>query len=149
MKDTSGRIGTFPSRTDGWLALLLFAAAAVEVIAAVALIAAGPASVWSGRVLPSVIGWTLFGTGYRVDGTDLVIHSGPFRRRVSIASIASVAPTHSVNAALALSTTRLDLSCSGPDRHVLVSPREPAAFIAALRAVKPSIIAVGGEPARA
>lgn len=148
--------GTFPSRKDAWLVVVLSVAASIEVIAAAALATVGPASVWSGRLLPFllvasavVIVWSLFGTEYRVDGADLVIRSGPFRTRVPIASIASIAPTHSVNAALALSTTRLDLCCANPDKHVLVSPKEPAAFIGALRGVKPTITVVGDEPARA
>jgi hypothetical protein len=95
-----------------------------------------------------LIVWSLFGTAYRIEGTDLVICSGPFRTHVPIASIASVAPTHSVNAALALSTTRLDLRCANPDRHVLVSPKTPEEFIGALRNVKPTIAVVGEVSAR-
>ena len=156
MEETKRRIDTFPSRKDGWLVLVLSVTAAIEAIAAVALITIGPASVWSGRILPFllvaaavVIVWSLFGTAYRVEGTDLVIRSGLFRTRVPIASISSVAPTHSVNAALALSTTRLDLCCTNPKKHVLISPQEPAAFIGALRGVKPTITVVGDEPAHA
>ena len=156
MEDNKRRTGTFPSRKDAWLVLVLSVTAAMEVIAAVALVTVGPATVWSGRLLPSllvasavVIVWSLFGTAYRVEGADLVIRSGPFRTRVPIASIASVAPTHSINASLALSTTRLDLYCVNPEKHVLVSPKEPAAFIGALRVVKPTITVVGDEPAHA
>lgn len=156
MERSDQRIGAFPSRRDGWLVWVLFVSATIEVIGAVALVTVGPASVWSGRILPfllvasaAVIVWSLFGTAYRVEGADLVIRSGPFRTRVPIASIASVAPTHSVNAALALSTSRLDLCCADPQRHVLVSPKEPAAFIGALRGVNPTITVVGDEPAHA
>ena len=52
MEETKRRIDTFPSRKDGWLVLVLSVTAAIEVIAAVALITVGPASVWSGRILP-------------------------------------------------------------------------------------------------
>jgi hypothetical protein len=156
MEDSNPRSGNFPSKKDGWLVVALSVTAAIEAIAALALITVGPASVWSGRILPFllvasavVIVWSLFGTAYRVEGADLVIRSGPFRTRVPIASIASVAPTHSVNAALAMSTSRLDLCCTNPEKHVLVSPKEPAAFIGALRGVKPTITVVGNGPAHA
>lgn len=156
MEESTQQTGTFPSRKDAWLVLVLSVTAAIEVIAAAALATVGPSSIWSGRLLPFllvassvVIVWSLFGTAYRIEGADLVIRSGPFRTRVPIASITSVAPTHSVNAALAMSTTRLDLRCANPEKHVLVSPKEPTAFIGALRGVKPTITVVGDETAHA
>jgi len=146
MLEAARPVGIFPSRKDRWLVSVLLATSATQAIAAAALITIGPPPLWLSRILPLllvasalVIVWSLFETSYRVVGSDLVIRSGPFRSRVPIASIASVTPTHSVSAALALSTNRLDLRCANPERHVLVSPKEPVAFIGALRNVKPTI----------
>ena len=156
MENIDRRTGNFPSRKDNWLIVVLSVTAVVEVIAAVVLFIVGTGSLWSGGVVPLlllasavVIVGSLIGTKYRVAGPDLLIRSGLFRTRVPITSIASVAPTHNVNAALALSATRLDLSCTNPARHVLVSPMDSEAFIAALKVVNPAITVVGGGSAHA
>ena len=158
---------SFPSRRDAWVVRVFSVSAALEAIAAVALLTmvlpsmlgpgrphgdlAVPAVLVSGLLLGAgaiVVAWFLFGTSYNVTASELVIRSGPLRWRVPIARIASVEPTNRIDAAPALSLSRLQLRCANPEKDFLVSPDDPAAFVAALKQINPSITVVNGAPNR-
>lgn len=93
--------------------------------------------------------WCLRGTFYVVTDNELVLRSGPFRRRIPIASVTAIAAARSPVATYALSLDRLDLACAGRGAHVQISPAEPAAFVAALRGVNPAIAWTDGGPVHA
>jgi PH (Pleckstrin Homology) domain-containing protein len=146
--------GSFPSKRDAWLVWVLSLAAVLEAISAIALATVGPPSLWLSRVLPLILGaaavvmvWSLFGTSYRITGSDLVIRYGPLRWRVPVANISSVGRTNRIDASPALSLNRLELRCMNPEKEFLVSPNEPVGFVAALKQINPSIT-VTGELAR-
>ena len=156
MPSTNVRSTTFDSKRDGWLVSVLATTMALEVIAAVALAIAGPPVLWLRVFVPVllalsavIIAWCLFGTSYRILDGELVVRSGPFRSRVPIAAITSVTGTQNAIAAPALSSDRLEVRCGQSGRVVLVSPREPTAFIAALQRVKATIAVTGEVPSRA
>ncbi len=146
MRDATNRGEAFRSRKDVWLVAVLAVAAIGNGFAAVGLVFGGPPSILLRGVIPVVliaaaafILWSLLGTSYRLRGAELLIRCGPFRSHVSVAEIASVAPIHNWFAAPALSLDRLELRLVDPSRTVLLSPVEPARFIASLKAIKPTI----------
>jgi hypothetical protein len=75
--------------------------------------------------------WLLIDTSYRVTETDVIVHSGPFRTAVPIASICAVRATRTVHSAPALSLDRLELVHAGG--ALVISPADKAGFIRALR----------------
>lgn len=127
------------SRVDAWLRLALLASAGVSFGVAAALWRQSPTPVIGIAVsLLAAVGgglplWVLFGTRYEVTAGQLLVHSGPFRWRVPVAEITRVEPSTSALSAPALSLQRLRID-HGRGRWLLVSPEDPQAFRAALRA---------------
>lgn len=79
--------------------------------------------------------WLLVGTDYTFDGDQLRIRSGPFRQNVTLSTIARVRATRTWLAGPAASFDRIELvSATG---RVIVSPRDTAGFLDALRARAP------------
>lgn len=127
------------SKVDPWLRLLLMAAVGVSLGTALTLVeqAPSPATVMAAALLVALGAalplWILFDTGYRVEGGVLHVRSGPFRWRVPLAEITGVSDSRSAVSAPALSLTRLRIDF-GRGRSLLVSPEDPEAFRASLRA---------------
>src|SRR6185437_11155533 len=89
---------------------------------------------WS--VLPLVAAallfvWILLSTWYAFEGATLVVRSGPFAWRIPLEQIFAVRESDSVRSGPALSMDRLELSF-GDNHHILISPRDKAAFLQAL-----------------
>ena len=72
--------------------------------------------------------WVLVGTHYTFVDDELVVRSGPFRWRIALREVRSVAPTRSPLASPALSLARLCIEY-GAGRSVMVSPVDKAAFL--------------------
>lgn len=72
--------------------------------------------------------WILLVTDYRLDATTLHIRSGPFRWRIALAEIHSVAATTDIRSGPALSLDRLRIEY-GSGRGMLISPRDKEAFL--------------------
>ena len=77
--------------------------------------------------------WILTSTSYTLTAQELVVRSGPLRWRIPLADIREVAPTSSPLSAPALSLKRPRIRYAN-GRSVLVSPAQPAAFLADLDA---------------
>lgn len=126
---------TFPSRIDTWLivvviitiGLMLFQAfiaypeSPTESLFSLAALAFMPLLTW-------LIGYPC---EYTLTPTHLVIRSGVIRRRIAYSEVTTVEPSSSLWSAPALSLKCVKVSYSG--RFQLLSPRDRAQFIAALR----------------
>lgn len=126
----------FRSKVDWWLALILVAVPAVELLALISALraAASDAVVASatGCVLAAAIyGLLLFPVRYGVDTEHLVIRFGVVRRRIPLQSIREVYPTHNPMAAPALSLDRLAIRTEGGGL-ALASPAEREDFLSLL-----------------
>jgi hypothetical protein len=88
-------------------------------------------------ILGAFVGLLFRSTRYRIEDGVLLIRCGIFRWRVLIRTITSVTPTRSSASSPALSLDRLRVEYDG--REILVSPRDKAGFIRALRAANPAI----------
>ncbi|MFT3777151.1 MAG: PH domain-containing protein [Ottowia sp.] len=139
---------TFPSKVDAWLAAVLLASALL-VLAAVITGWPRQAAPAHAVLLVAVLAlgaglplWVLAATGYRVGQDALVIRSGPFRWRIPLKDIHAVEPSRSWLSSPALSLDRLRIR-HGRAGQVLVSPKDPRAFVQALRHGNPHIQAEG------
>lgn len=142
----------FPSKRDAWLVAVLWLAAAMGVAGALVVLASeGPLAarlaLAAGILAASALGpWVLNATGYRVLATEIAVRSGPFRWRVPLAAIESVAPSDSPLSSPACSLDRLRvdyLDARGRRRAILLSPADKAGFLAALTARRPDLVSEG------
>ena len=134
----------FRSKVDAWLLwlvrLTMLVSLALAIATAVSQGANGAALTASGVVLfaYAFVEWIFQSTYYSVDQDYLRIRSGPFRWRVPIAEIESIAPSNSFLSSPALSLDRLRVNYRG-GRWILVSPSDRDWFINALRSVNSGI----------
>ena len=77
--------------------------------------------------------WVLLSTDYTIDGTALLVRSGPFRWAIALREIRAVTATRDPRTGPALSFERLRIERTG-GAALLVSPRDPTGFLADLRA---------------
>lgn len=75
--------------------------------------------------------WLLISTYYRVDSAIMRVQAGPFSWSIPLDQIRSITAERSLGAAPSLSANRLRIDY-GQQRSILVSPKNRAAFIAAL-----------------
>ena len=125
----------FRSRSDVWLRVVLWISHLIMLGSIVMLLAHGAAdsivvAVFVAVILAGVL-WIQFATYYRIDGSTLIVRSGPMRWNIPIASITSVTPTDDPTSGPALSLRRLRVEYGA--KEMLISPADQEAFVAALR----------------
>ena len=77
---------------------------------------------------------------YVVEGENLTVFYGFFlKKTIPVSSITSIQPTHNALSSPALSLRRLSIRYNKYD-EILVSPEDPEAFVAALKAINPQIL---------
>ncbi len=133
----------FPSKIDGWIGLLLAVGVLVPLGVAVAALVRGDAIglvpcacvflLYAGLVYPMT---------YEVRPDALVIRFGLVRSRIPYARIRRVVPTRNPLSNPALSLDRLHVD-AGSSAGPCISPREKAAFLAALAEHTPHLVRVG------
>lgn len=131
------RSRVFRSAVDRWLLALVLV---VLVIAVQAWLQIRTSAIPHGQKLVLLMAiacpalflfWLLFGTWYRIGPEYLELRCGPWRRRIARVDLLSAEPIRSLGSAPALSQERL-LLLIRDQAPVMVSPEEPAAFLAAL-----------------
>ena len=128
----------FPSKVDTWLRLVLSSTAALCFASAVwsLLLPEAQQVSWVIALLLLTGGlclWLMTSTYYRLYDDLLLIRSGPFRWRISLASITSIKPSNNPLSSPALSLKRLEIGYA-KHRTILISPAEQQLFIQALQA---------------
>ena len=84
----------------------------------------------SGLLCPLIV-WTLLDTGYRVGQDALHLRMGPLRKRIALDSITGVRTEGPIQGQhFGLGSVLIQIDYDGGS--VAVSPREPAAFLAAI-----------------
>lgn len=127
----------FPSKLDGWLAVVVVVPAVAALgIAGALLVSDMPARVPIAVLLGALGGvlplWVIGATRYTVGEGQLRIVSGPFRWRVALRDIRTVRPTRNPLSSPALSLDRLRIEY-GAAKWIMVSPHDQEAFVRALR----------------
>jgi hypothetical protein len=89
-------------------------------------------------LVAGVVVWIVLSTYYEIAADLLIAHSGPFSWRIPLAQISRVRESHSVRSGPALSMDRLEIAW-GEGKVLLISPKEKASFLAALRAHAPQL----------
>lgn len=101
-----------------------------------------PASLTILCLVLGCIYWVYTSTAYIVSDQGVLVQSGPVRRWVDAKLVERVRPVQSVLAAPALSENRLEVS--GGFGAIVVSPKDQAGFILALKRVAPQVRLEGG-----
>lgn len=139
---------TFASKVDAWLAVLLLGSVLAVLLAVGAAwpraaapseVAALAATLALGAGLPL---WIVASTGYRIEGAELLVRSGPLRWRIPVQDIQRIEPSRSWLSSPALSLDRLRIHhgrATGRMRQLLVSPRDRQGFVQALQRLNPHI----------
>lgn len=128
----------YRSAVDSWLLVVLGGAMLMSATACGLVVMAGDAGAIMIALLSGALGvglplWILTSTSYTLTADQLIVRSGPLRWRIPLAHIREVAPTSSLLSAPALSLRRWRID-SADGSHVVISPVDPAAFVADLRA---------------
>jgi len=135
----------YRSKTDWWLAAVLWAAVLALVASAVIVWVAGGSAVLglgTGALflaLAAFVVWVLRGTRYELHPDRLVVRSGPFRWTVPLAAIQEVHPTRNPLSSPALSLDRLQVSYRGSRIGIMISPEPRSAFLQHLAARAPHL----------
>lgn len=96
--------------------------------------------VGAGLVLLTIafIVYLLVATRYIITPQELLIESGPIRKRVALSSIVSITPIRNPISSPALSLDRLEVRYGKYD-SVLISPADKVRFLATLRQFNPAL----------
>jgi len=86
--------------------------------------------------------WVYASTAYIVSDKGVMVQSGPVRRWVDAKLVERVRPVQSLLAAPALSENRLEVS--GGFGAIVISPKDQAGFLLALKRVAPQVRLEGG-----
>lgn len=81
----------------------------------------------------------LFGTKYVIEGEDLIIYGGLYKKKIAINQITSLRPTKNPLSAPALSLDRIEITFNPAMRLALVSPKDKETFVKKLIEINPSI----------
>ena len=135
----------FPSKVDGFFRVQMAVTVLVPAAAAVAVVreSAGLLAVVPALLALAAVAMTLR-THYDVTDDELIVRSGPFRWRVALSSIRRLRTTRSLRSAPALSMDRIEVQHDGGT--VVVSPRDAAGFVRAVRSRTPRIELDGLSP---
>ena len=130
----------FAAKKDGWLGAVFFVGVAGMAVFCVTLsrapgpIPARAALVVAGAVVAALLLWIWFGTWYELDASELRVRCGPFRWRVTLASILEARPRTGLSGPI-LSTDAVFLRTDrGLSRGITVAPARREEFLAALAA---------------
>ena len=128
----------YRSAVDTWLYLVFGGGVLVAAMTAVIVFVLGDTPARCIAVLAAVVGaglpiWILRSTSYTLTQTELIVRSGPLRRRLAIADIVAITPTTNPLSAPALSLDRLRIDARS-GRTIMISPANRAAFLADLQA---------------
>jgi membrane protein YdbS with pleckstrin-like domain len=123
--------GTFPSKVDAWLAVVLGAAAAVLLAVCVLAFREGQNLVALGPVLALVVTAALvWPCQYQLQEDHLEVRSGIIRYRVPYVQIDAVSPSREPWSSPALSLDRMRIQYG--KRAILISPADREGFLVAL-----------------
>jgi len=129
----------YPSKRDQWLAFVVWMGSLLSIGAGLSCWFATRAEPRiSAFVLTLCLGvpafmlWSFYGTSYTLLADQLLIRSGPFRFRVPLSEITSVAPSRNPRSSPACSLDRLEICYRGDRSRILVSPEDKAGFLEGL-----------------
>jgi hypothetical protein len=126
----------FRSKVDAWLAIVLFGVVGFQLWAAFSLVRSGTPAAWTSVPLlllgSAFIVWIFATTSYVITDTELLVRSGPVRRRIPLVEIRTIVRTRNPLSSPALSLDRLAISY-GAGGFCMVSPSDREGFLEALR----------------
>lgn len=130
----------FASKIDAWIVVIAMMPLAVAVTI-LAFNGGHPAALLLVLAPQAFLIWILAATSYTVTSESLVARCGPFRWIVLLASVRSLSATRNLLSSPALSLDRIAVEHTGG--RLMVSPRNKAAFVAAVVSAAPDVRAHG------
>jgi hypothetical protein len=129
----------YPSKIDGWLAIVLAIAPVMCLVAAVSLLAAGGegaiAAFAGGGVIAAVYLGLVFPMRYGISADAIVVRHGVVRQRIPLRDVVEVQPTRNPLSSPALSLDRLAIRFGeGIFKNVMISPADKQGFMDELAA---------------
>lgn len=126
----------FRSTVDSWIYIFVISLPLIVIRAVAPALAKAEAptvlySTLAIALLALIPVWLLISTYYRVDSAIMRVQAGPFSWSIPLDQIRNITAERSLSAAPSLSINRLRIDY-GQQRSILVSPKNRAAFIAAL-----------------
>lgn len=116
----------FPSKKDFWLSLLIWG---TIVICTVPIFTEKEwAVLFIMFPIDIILIWFWFTTGYRLEGENLIIKYGPFKKIIPVMEITRIRATKNPLSAPALSIDRLEITYGRYDM-ALISPKEKQDFV--------------------
>jgi uncharacterized membrane protein YdbT with pleckstrin-like domain len=136
----------FPSKKDIWLEIIFWVSMIVSLASACIAFITGKTSFGESIflfiftiVLPIILIWLWFTTYYVLDNKELVIRSGPYKKRISLEKIISVKKTLNPLSSPALSLKRIEITYEKYGM-ALISPKDREQFIKMLKERCPHVI---------
>lgn len=134
---------TYRSKVDSWLVAVLVISAAVALITVLTVGSVGSPLVALANAAILLLGvglpmWVLIATTYTLTTANLNVRSGPFRWRIPLNEIRSVAPTRNPLSSPALSLDRLRIEY-GHGKAIMISPAAREEFMHELRRRVPNV----------
>ncbi len=126
----------FPSKKDSLFRIIIIGSALISILPGLITLD------WITLLILFPIGvvllWLWFRTGYLIDGEQLKIKFGPFKKTISIHSIRKLTKTKSLLSSPALSMNRIEIMYNNYD-IVYISPEYENEFIHFLQEVNPNM----------
>lgn len=142
----------FRSKLDTWLVAVVLLSALPAFAAMLTALRAGenwlPHAAVGVAVLLLPVG-LLLPTRYTVADGEVAVRCGPLRWRIPVRDITRIVPSRSLVSSPALSLDRLKIEYGPRHQALLVSPADPAGFIAAVMAARSATVATAAAPAAA
>jgi hypothetical protein len=133
---------TFRSKVDPKLKALGFAAPCIAILSLVTSEGLSNRLGWLPMtvtvLIAAMVVWVVLNTYYAFQGDALVVRSGPFSWRISLADIRAVRESNSLRSGPALSMDRLEITRRN-GRAMLISPQDKAGFLAMLHRRAPHL----------
>jgi len=145
---------TYRSKRDAWIVILVWAGMLLGMVGAVLQFRSGEPLLQRALVLGlsvvvvAVILSLLYGITYTIRDNELLIHSGPFKQRIPLASIDRVRPSRNPLSSPAASLDRLSIRWNDERKRVLISPVDKMEFMSALDSCCTHLARVGDELVR-
>ncbi len=132
----------FESKVDTWYFVVMAGVLLLSGFIAVPAMLAG--KWWTGIFLgagPALLIWNWRSTSYVVSSDTLAVRCLLLRKKIPLATVTALRASRDLRSSPALSLDRIEVLSSGAS--VLVSPKDKAAFIRAIRRAQPAVIVEG------
>lgn len=137
MLKIGGILMVFKSKIDIWIGAIFFLLPIVMIYAAIS--ERDVVTIIITVLIIIMLALIFFGTKYVIDGEELIIYGGIYKKKIAINQITSLRSTKNPLSAPAMSLDRVEITYNPHMQLALVSPKDKETFIKKLLEVNPAI----------